>query len=58
MRADFKRNANYWKDGNGHFDTVEMLSIIDVTARTNALTTGELDTMDRAVETSVKRVAA
>ena len=48
VRADFKRNANYWKDGAGHFDSVEMLSIIDVAARTNALTTGELDAMDRA----------
>ena len=48
VRADFKRHANYWKEGNAHFDEVEMLSIVDVAARTNALTTGELDAMDRA----------
>ena len=48
VRADLKRAPNYFKADNANFDTVEILSIIDVAARTNALTTGELDTMDRA----------
>ena len=47
VRAFFKKNPNYWKEGRGHFDELEMLSIIDPTARTNALTTGEVDVMDR-----------
>ena len=47
VRADFKRNPNYWKPGAAHFDSSELLSIADVTARTNALTTGEIDVMDR-----------
>ncbi len=47
VRADFKRNPNYWKEGRAHFDSVELLSITDVAARTNALTTGEVDVMDR-----------
>ena len=47
VRADYKRNPNYWKEGRAHFDSVEQLSITDVVARTNALTTGEIDVMDR-----------
>ena len=48
VRAKAKRNPNYWKEGRAHFDEVELLAILDVTARTNALTTGEIDGMDRA----------
>ena len=48
VRAVFKRNPNYWKEGRAHFDECEILAIVDPTARTNALTTGEVDAMDRA----------
>ena len=47
IRATFTRNPNYYKAGRAHFDEVEMLTIADVVARTNALATGELDLMDR-----------
>jgi peptide/nickel transport system substrate-binding protein len=47
VRVDFKRHPNYWKEDRAHFDSAEQLSITDVTARTNALTTGEIDVMDR-----------
>lgn len=47
VRAKFKRNPNYWKADRAHFDEIEMLAINDVNARTNALTTGEIDVMDR-----------
>jgi peptide/nickel transport system substrate-binding protein len=47
VRSTFKRNRNYWKSGRGHFDEVEFLTIGDVVARTNALTTGETDAMSR-----------
>ena len=47
VKAELVRNANYWKDGRGHFDSIEMLAIKDVAARTNALTTGEIHAMDR-----------
>jgi peptide/nickel transport system substrate-binding protein len=47
VRAFFTRHPNYFKSGRAHFDEVEMLAIIDPTARTNALTTGEVDTIDR-----------
>ena len=47
VRTSLKRNPNYWKQGQAHFDSAEVLSIKDVAARTNALTTGEVDVMDR-----------
>ncbi len=47
VRGTYKRNPNYWKEGRGHFDEVEFLTITDVVARTNALTTGEIDAMSR-----------
>jgi len=47
VRAKFKRNPNYWKEGRAHFDEVELLSIIDVTARQNAIMNGDVDVIDR-----------
>ena len=47
VRANFKRHPNFFKDGFAHFDSLELLSITDVAARTNALSTGEIDVMDR-----------
>jgi peptide/nickel transport system substrate-binding protein len=47
IRAQLKRNGNYWKEGHGNFDEVELMSIVDVNARTNALVGGDIDVMDR-----------
>ncbi len=47
VRTLLERNPNYWKEGHAHFDSAEVLAITDQTARTNALTTGEIDVMDR-----------
>jgi peptide/nickel transport system substrate-binding protein len=47
VRALTKRNPNYWKKGRAHFDEVETLHIADVSARTNALKTKQIDLMDR-----------
>lgn len=41
------RNPNYWKSNRAHFNEVQMLSIVDTSARTNALKTGQIDAMDR-----------
>ena len=46
VRALSKRNPNYWKKGRGHFNEVETVYIADVTARTAALKTGEIDAMN------------
>src|SRR5262249_37593593 len=45
VSAKMKRNPNYF--GKTYFDEVEVLSIIDVVARSNALTNGEVHYMDR-----------
>ncbi|RUV54911.1 ABC transporter substrate-binding protein [Mesorhizobium sp. M5C.F.Ca.IN.020.29.1.1] len=45
--ATFNKNPNYFKSDKGWFDRVECLAINDVTARTNALYTGEVHYMDR-----------
>ena len=47
VRASLKRNPNYWKPNAAHFDGIELLSIVDSSARTNALRGGDLDMMDR-----------
>ncbi len=47
VTTHLKRNPNYWKEGRGHFDTIEHLVIADVAARTNALQTGAIHAMDR-----------
>ncbi len=47
VRAQLKRNPNYWKTDRAHFDGIEMLSILDAAARQNALVTGEVDAIDR-----------
>ena len=47
VRAVTKRNPNYWKEGRAHFDEVETMHIADITARTNALRTGQIDVLDR-----------
>ncbi len=41
-----ERNPNYWKEGRAHFDRVEIVALADKAARTNALLTGEVDTID------------
>jgi peptide/nickel transport system substrate-binding protein len=47
VSASLNRNPNYFKSDKAWFDRVVCLSIKDVTARTNALATGEIDYMDR-----------
>ena len=47
IRVSGKRNPNYFKTDAAWFDDVEMLSILDVAARTNALTSGSVHYIDR-----------
>ncbi|NNJ67102.1 MAG: peptide ABC transporter substrate-binding protein, partial [Boseongicola sp.] len=46
VRAKFSRNPNYWKEGRAHFDEYEVLSILDVTARQNAVMNGDVHYAD------------
>ncbi len=43
VRATFTRNPNYFKDGRAHFDAVELYSILDTTARQNAVMNGDVE---------------
>jgi len=45
VRATLERNRDSYK--KGHVDAVEMIAISDTTARQNALTTGEVDLINR-----------
>lgn len=47
VRSTFKRNPNYFKPDRGHFDAVEILALVDVAARTNALASGVVHYMER-----------
>jgi peptide/nickel transport system substrate-binding protein len=47
VRISFSRNEQYWKQNRAHFDAVELIVAHDAAARTNALTTGEVDAIDR-----------
>jgi peptide/nickel transport system substrate-binding protein len=47
VRADLKRNPNYWKEGRAHFDSAEVLGIADPTARSNALVGDSVDVINR-----------
>ena len=46
VRAFGKRNPNYWKENSAHFDEFELISILDVTARQNAIMNGDVDDID------------
>jgi len=46
VKLQAERNKNYF--GKANFDSIEMLSIVDVAARTNAYLAGEVHFIDRA----------
>ena len=41
------RKPNYFKSDRAHFDRIEMTSIIDATARQNAIMNGDIDCADK-----------
>lgn len=47
VRLEASRFANYFKEDRAHFDQVELISIIDATARQNAIMNGNVDAIDR-----------
>lgn len=47
VRISAARNPNYFKPDRAHFDEIEMLTIIDATARQNAVMNGSVDVIDR-----------
>ncbi len=55
--ARFERFADDWDQNRGFFDTVEMLSVVDVNARTTALVSGDVDAADKLDLKTVGMVA-
>ena len=47
VRVDLEKYGDYWDSGRGHFDAIQMITIVDPAARTNAIITGEVDAIDR-----------
>ncbi len=48
LRAGFEKNPNSWQgDEFGHVDSAELITILDDTARVNALLTGDVDVINR-----------
>ena len=47
VSAMFERHPNHWADDRAFFDSIEMLSLVDLNARTTALVSGEVDAIDR-----------
>ena len=45
VQAKLSRNDNHWRGAN--FDAIEMLALVDPTARTSALIQGKVDAIDR-----------
>lgn len=43
VRFAATRNPNYWKADRAHFDAIELINVLDVAARTNALVSGDVD---------------
>jgi peptide/nickel transport system substrate-binding protein len=41
------RNPNHWRDDRGHFDSIDLLALVDPNARTSALLSGDVDAIDR-----------
>lgn len=53
VRSVANRNANYWKAGRAHVDTVLTLILNDTVARTSALQTGAVDFINKVDPRSV-----
>ena len=47
VSSRFERNTNDWDSNRGWFDSIELLSIVDVNARTTALVSGDVDAIDK-----------
>jgi peptide/nickel transport system substrate-binding protein len=47
VRTEATRNPNYWKANAAYFDSIEILSIIDPTARQSAILNGQAALIDR-----------
>jgi peptide/nickel transport system substrate-binding protein len=47
VTSRLERNENHWRSDVAWFDSIEMLSLTDQNARTSALVSGDVDTVDK-----------
>ncbi len=57
VRASLKRQPNYFKSDRAHFDEVEMISLLDTTARQNAVMNGSVHSISRVDPKTVHLMA-
>lgn len=57
VRASLKRQPNYFKSDRAHFDEVEMISLLDTTARQNAVMNGAVHSISRVDPKTVHLMA-
>ena len=53
VRVSLKKTRDYWKEGRGHLDAVEVTVINDGSARLNALISGQIDATHRVDDKAV-----
>ena len=53
VHSKLNRNPNYFKSDRAHFDRIEMTSIIDTTARQNAIMNGDVDCADKVAYNTI-----
>ena len=58
VRLLVERDPNHWRDGVGHFDSAEVIPILDPAARQNALVTGDVDVISRPDRKTWQRLNA
>ncbi len=58
VRLLVERDPNHWRDGVGHFDSAEVIPILDPAARQNALVTGDVDVIGRPDRKTWQRLNA
>lgn len=47
VRVELTKHANFFKSDRAHFDQIELISIVDATARQNAVMNSNVDAIDR-----------
>lgn len=47
VSISLERNPNHWKSDVAFFDSIELLTLLDLNARTTALISGDVDAIDR-----------
>ncbi|MGH6881107.1 ABC transporter substrate-binding protein [Hypericibacter sp.] len=58
IQAQLRRNPNDWNSERGFFDDVQLLTILDASARTSALISGDIDVMSNCDLKTVKQLGS